>query len=179
MSAVHATELQISTKGIVLPNGLRIASAALRMPQPVVQTSPFLLPEGTVVDLDAEIEAADLEAYLNKRQPSGMTNISIKAENGLLTAVATAHIILPVQVGAEGKLEFSKGTLNFVPTRAEAGGIKMPDGLMKEQLAKVNPIIDMRGYPIDAKVKAIDIGNGRIRLSASLIVTAPIPRREP
>ena len=179
MSAVHATQLQVSTQGLILPNGLRIASVNVVLPMPVVQINPFFLPEGTTVDLDAVIEAPDIEAYLNKRQPSGMTNFSVKAENGALTVVAIAKVIVSVQVGAEGTLEFSAGKLIFVPKRAEVGGVRMPDGMMRDQLNKVNPIIDTTGYPIEATVKSIKIGDGVVKLSGRTVVTAPIPRREP
>lgn len=178
-SAVHATQLDINTIGLVLPNGLRVAKVAVKMPTPVVQISPVFVPEGTIVDLDATVEAADIQSYLNTKQPSGMTNFSVKAEDGLLTVTAIAKIILPVQVGGQGRLDFSNGRLNFIPLRAEVGGVKMPDGMMREQLNKVNPIIDITGVPIDAKVKSIEVSNGLIRISASLVVTAPIPRREP
>ena len=177
--AIHATQLDISTIGLVLPNGLRVAKAAVRMPTPVLHTSPVFLPEGTIVDVDASIEAADIQAYLNKKQPSGMTDFSVKAEDDLLTVTAIAKVVISVQVGGQGRLEFANGRLNFVPTRAEVGGVKMPDGMMRDQLNKVNPIIDITGYPIDAKVKSIEIRDGKIRLCGSLIVTAPIPRRAP
>jgi hypothetical protein len=179
MSAVHATELQVGTKGLVLPNGLRIASVTFLMPRPVVQISPFVLKEGTILDVSAVIEAADLEAYLNRKQPSGATDFKVTTEGGELVVTALAHMMLAVQVGAKGAFSYSAGKLDFVPTRAEIGGVKMPDGMMKEQLAKLNPIIDIRGYPVDATVKSIEIADGMIKLAASLIVTAPIPRREP
>ena len=108
-----------------------------------------------------------------------MTDFSVKAEDDLLTVTAVAKVVISVQVGGQGRLEFANGRLNFVPTRAEVGGVKMPDGMMRDQLNQVNPIIDITGYPIDAKVKSIEIRNGAIRLCGSLIVTAPIPRRAP
>lgn len=179
MPAFHATQFDAAVAGLILPNGLRLASVKVAFPSPVVQVSPFFLQEGTVAEIEAVIEAADIEAYLNKRQPSGMSNFSVKASGGLLTVVATAKVVIPVQVGAEGTLAFADGRLNFVPTRAEVGGVKMPDGMMREQLNKVNPIIDSTGYPVDVTVKAIAIEDGAVRLAGSAAVTAPIPRREP
>ena len=179
MPAFHATQFDAAVAGLILPNGLRLASVKVAFPSPVVQVSPFFLQDGTVAEIEAVIEAADIEAYLNQRQPSGMSNFSVKANGGLLTVVATAKVVIPVQVGAEGTLAFADGRLNFVPRRAEVGGVKMPDGMMREQLNKVNPIIDSTGYPVDVTVKAITIENGTVRLAGSAAVTAPIPRREP
>jgi hypothetical protein len=88
-------------------------------------------------------------------------------------------MLVPVQIGAQGKLEFSGGKLNFVPTRAEVGGVKMPDGLVREKLDEVNPIIDTTGYPLDATVRSIEIINGEVKLAAQIAVTAAIPRLEP
>ena len=180
MSAIHATQLRISTRGLVLPNGLRIASVDLDLPTPVLQIKPQIyLPEGTVGNVSAVITAADIEAYLQKKRPGGVTDISVKAENGLLTVVGMTKMLVPVQVGAEGKLEFSGGKLNFIPTRAEVGGVKMPDGLVRERLSEVNPIIDTTGYPVEATLRSLELKDGEVRLSAQVAVTAAIPRLEP
>lgn len=180
MPAIHATQLRVSTKGLVLPNGLRIASVEIDLPTPVLQIKPQIyLPEGTVGNIEATISAADIQAYLLKKQPGGISDIVVKAEDGLITVTGTAKMILPVQIGAQGNLEFSKGKLNFVPTRAEVGGVKMPDGLVREKLDEVNPIIDTTGYPLEATVKSIEIADGMVRLVAKIAVTAAIPRIEP
>lgn len=178
-SAFHATEIDIATTGLVLPNGLRISSVEIGLPSLVVQNSPFVVPEGTELNLSAVVEAADLQAYLNARRPSGLNDFVVKAEDGLLTVHATMRVMVPVQVAGQGKLEFSEGKLNFVPLRAEVAGVKMPEGMMREQLSKLNPIIDSTGYPLDINVKAIDIENGIVRLNARVLTTAAIPRTEP
>jgi hypothetical protein len=171
--------LEVSSHGLVLPNGLRIADVKLKMPTPVLETNPVHLHEGMVIDIEVVVEAADLEAYLEVRRPSGLSGFRVSAENGLLRVIATSKTILPVQVGGEGRLEYADGRLNIVPTRAEVAGMKMPDGLMKEHLARVNPIIDVTGYPIDVNLKRTDLLNGRIHLAGRVTVTASIPRREP
>jgi hypothetical protein len=180
MSAVHATQLHVSTRGLVLPNGLRIASIDVDLPTPVLQIKPQIyLPEGTVANIDATISAADIQAYLEKKQPGGVTGIEVRAEDGFLTLTGYTKMLVTVQIGAQGKLQFSDGKLNFIPTRAEVGGVKMPDSLVKERLDQVNPIIDLTGYPLEADVRSIEIGGGNVRLVAQLGVTAPIPRLEP
>ena len=180
MSAVHATQLHVTTRGLVLPNGLRIASIDVDLPTPVLQIKPQVyLPEGTVANIEATISAADIQGYLVKKQPGGVTGIEVKAEDGLLTLVGYTKMLVTVQIGAQGKLQFSDGKLNFIPTRAEVGGVKMPDNLVKERLAEVNPIIDLTGYPLEADVRSIEIAGGNVRLVAQLSVTAAIPRLEP
>lgn len=180
MSAVHATQLHVTTRGLVLPNGLRIASIDVDLPSPVLQVKPQVyLPEGTVANIEASISAADIQTYLAKKRPGGISDIVVKAEDGLLTVTGIARMVVPVQIGAQGKLEFSEGKLNFSPTRAEVGGVKMPDGLVRERLDELNPIIDLTGYPLEATVRSIEISGGSVKLAAQLAVTAPIPRLEP
>jgi len=180
MSAVHATQLHVTTRGLVLPNGLRIASVDVDLPTPVLQVKPQIyLPEGTIANIEATISAADIQAYLVKKRPGGISDIVVKAEDGLLTVTGTARMLVPVQIGAQGKLEFSSGKLNFIPTRAEVGGVKMPDGLVREKLDEVNPIIDTTGYPLEATVRSIEIVDGVVKLAAQIAVTAAIPRLEP
>jgi hypothetical protein len=180
VSAVHATQLHVSTRGLVLPNGLRLASIDVDLPTPVLQIRPQIyLPEGTVANIDATIDAADIQTYLEKKQPGGVTGIVVKAEDGFLTLTGYTKLLVTVQIGAQGKLQLSDGKLNFIPTRAEVGGVKMPDTLVRERLDQVNPIIDLPGYPLEAQVRSIEIADGRVRLAAQVSVTAPIPRLEP
>lgn len=180
MSAVHATQLHLSTRGLVLPNGLRIASVDIDLPTPVVQIKPQLyVPEGTSARVAAVIEAEDLQTYLRSKSPSGVTDIAVTAEEGFLIVTGYARMVVPVQIGAKGILEYSDRKLNFSPVRAEVGGVKMPEGLVREKLDEVNPIIDLTGYPLDAEVHEIALVDGKIRLLANVTATAPIPRLEP
>lgn len=177
---VRATELDVSAMGLVLPDGFRIESVDLAFPGPVVPCSPWQATEGTRVDLVIQVSAEDVASYLNSKQPSGLSGFRVSTKNGQLQVVATLKVaILPVEVGAEGILEFTDGKLNFVPKRAEVGGVGAPEGMVKDQLGKINPLIDLTGWPVDTVVRSIEIGNGKIRLEGTLTLTADIPRRDP
>ncbi|HWP31583.1 MAG TPA: DUF2993 domain-containing protein [Fimbriimonadales bacterium] len=178
-SAVKATELCISTKGIVLPNGLRIAEARVSMPQLTLRVSPFLLPEGTNLDIELVAESMDLQEHLNAKSPAGISDIRVRAERGSIIITGIYRLLVPIPVGAEGVLEFENGKLNFVLKRAEVAGVKAPENLVREQIEKINPIVDLTGYPVQAEIKSIEIGNGKIRINANLSLTAPVPRKEP
>lgn len=179
LKAIKATELRISLKGLVMPNGLRFHTLDVRLPQVAAEIDPFLLPEGTVADVELVVRAEDIEAYLNTKSPSGLSNFSIKIEAGAITIVAVARIIVPVQIGARGHLEFENGKLNFVLERAEVAGAKAPDGLVREQIEKVNPLVDLTGLPLSSRLKSLDMDNNEVKIGAEVRVTANIPRRSP
>ncbi|MCH8274680.1 MAG: LmeA family phospholipid-binding protein [Armatimonadetes bacterium] len=176
---VRATELDIESHGLVLPNGLRLHHVKVSLPQTTMQFSPFAFPEGSRMNVEVVATANDLQNYLNEKNPGGLSNFRVTAEDGQIRVVGVMRMILPVEVGALGTLEFSDARLNFVPKRVEMAGAKAPAALVKEHLDKLNPLIDLSGWPVETNVKEITIGGGEIRLSASIVLTAPVPRREP
>ncbi len=175
---VRATELDVSAAGLVLPDGFRIDSVELAFPAPTVPCSPWRAKEGTKVDVIIRVTSADVAEYLNRKQPSGLSNFRVSTKDGKLQVVATTKIaILPVEVGAEGLLEFAEGRLNFVPLRAEVGGVGAPEGMIREQFSKINPLIDLTGWPVETVVRSIEILDNVLRLEGTLTLTADIPRR--
>ena len=179
LKAIKATELRVALNGLVLPNGLRVHKLDVRMPQIAAEIDPFLLPEGTLADVELVVRAEDIESFLNARNPSGLSNFSVKIEAGALTILAAMRVIVPVQVGARGHLIFENGKLFFVLERAEVAGAKAPDGLVREHIEKVNPLIDLSGLPISNRMKSMDMDNNEVRITAEISVTANIPRRNP
>lgn len=123
--------------------------------------------------------AKDIQEYLEQKRPGGLSNFEVKTENGLLTVIALSKMLLPVQIGSQGKLEFKEGKLNFSPIRTEVAGLPAPESLVEDQLKKINPIIDLTGWPVDSEIKTLTLSEGKIRLEASLTLTAEVPRRSP
>lgn len=176
---IKATQVELTAVGLVLPGDFRLDSARIVLPNASFPLSPLRAPEGTKIETSIVVTALDIENYLNKKQPSGMSEFRVRAEEGVLRVVGVMRVVLPIEVGMEGRLEFSDGRLNFVPIRAEVAGGKAPDVLVAEQMKKINPLIDLTGLPIHTMVKSIEIGSGHIRLEATLSLTAEIPRRSP
>lgn len=175
---IRATELDISARGLVLPGGFRIDAIDLAFPAPTVPCSPWRAVEGTKVDVKIRVTSEDVATYLNAKQPGGLSNFRVATKDGKLQIVALLKIaILPVEVGAEGTLEFENSRLNFVPSRAELGGVSAPESMVRDQFSKVNPLIDLTGWPVHTTVRSIEIGDGQILLEGTLELTADIPRR--
>lgn len=174
-----ATELRINIHGLALPSGIRIADINLIFPQIALQFSPFMVPEGTRVNASIVVSASDIQQYLNQKRPGGISNFRVTTNNGKIQIVGQAKVLIPMEVGAEGVLDYEDGKMSFVPLRAEIAGAKAPDGLVKDQIDKINPIFDLTGLPLSADVKSIEIGNGEIQLEGAVVLTAPIPRIEP
>lgn len=175
---LRATELDIAARGLVLPGGFRIDTINLEFPALTVPCSPWRAVEGTRVDVKIRVTSEDVATYLNAKQPGGLSDFQVGSKGGTLQIVALMKIaILPVEVGAEGVLEFENSRLNFIPSRAEIGGVGAPDAMVREQFQKVNPLIDLTGWPVKTTVKSIEIGDGEILLEGTLVLTADIPRR--
>jgi hypothetical protein len=177
--AARATQLDLEAAGILLPSGFRIEHVAVSVPQPVLPLGPLRASVGTAADIRITVLADDVATYLEGKQPSGLSAFRVTAENGKLRVVATVRLMLPMEVGAEGTLNFVDGKLSFVPSRTEIAGVGAPEGLVREQLDKINPLIDITGWPAVAAIHAIDLADGRITLHGKLTLTADIPRREP
>lgn len=177
--SIRATQIDMTVSGLVLPNGLRIHSVTLLLPSPIVRTSPWTLPEGTQVDANVVVKCSDLEDHLSERRPAGLSEFRISAEAGRLQVVARMRTIVAVEVGAVGTLEFRQGHVDFVVERAEVAGLEAPRKVIDEIMLKVNPLIDLTGWPVDIHVRELTSGDGELRWDVRLRSTAPVPRREP
>jgi hypothetical protein len=175
---IRATELSMQVSGVVIDN-LRIAEVEVQMPSFSIPIKPFSIPNGTKILLKATVLAKDIQGYLEQKRPSGLSNFEVKAENGLLTVIAISKMLIPVQIGSQGKLEFNNGKLNFSPIRTEVAGVPAPESLVASQLKKINPIIDLTGWPLDSEIKTLSLSEGKIRVEATLTLTAEVPRRSP
>jgi len=175
---IRATELSISLKGLVLPSGLRMAEGDVSFDTPILGVRPFSIPEGTLCHATLTFLEEDVQAYLEKKRPANLSDFRVSAKNGEITILAVARLLLPVEVGAVGVLEFSDGKLNFVPRRIEAGGVNAKS-IARPHLERINPLVDLTGLPLRADVQSLDIGGGAIRISGRLETTAAIPRLAP
>lgn len=175
---IRATELGISLKGLVLPSGLRMAEGEVTFDAPIVSVKPFAIPEGTICHATLMFLDQDVQAYLEAKRPGSLSGFRVTAKDGEITIIAVARLLLPVEVGAVGVLEFSEGKLIFVPRRIEAGGMNA-ESIARPYLDRVNPLVDLTGLPVRAEVQSLDIGGGVIRISVRLETTAAIPRLAP
>lgn len=175
---IRATELGISLKGLVLPGGLRMAEGEVSFDAPILSVKPFSIPEGTICHATMVFLDEDVRAYLEEKRPGNLSDFRVRAEDGEITIVAVARMLLPVEVGAVGVLEFADGKLNFAPRRIEAGGVNA-EAIARPHLERVNPLVDLTGLPVRADIQSLDIGSGAIRISVRLETTAAIPRLAP
>lgn len=175
---IRATELGISLKGLVLPGGLRMAKGEVWFDAPILSVKPFLIPEGTICHANLTFLEEDIQAYLERKRPANLSDFQVSAKDGEITITAIARLLLPVEVGAAGTLEFTEGRLNFVARCVEAGGINA-ESIARPHLERLNPLIDLTGLPVRADVQSLDIGGGTVRISVRLETTAAIPRLAP
>lgn len=175
---MRATELGISLKGLVLPGGLRMAEGEAWFDAPILSLKPFSIPEGTICHATLTFAQEDVQAYLEQKRPGNLSDFRVTAKDGEITIIAIARLLVAVEVGAVGTLQFAAGKLNFVARRIEAGGMNA-ESIARPHLERVNPLVDLTGLPVQADVQSLDIGGGAIRISVRLETTAAIPRLAP
>src|SRR5581483_11464064 len=115
-----------------------------------------------------QLTAESLRQYLEDANPAGLGAFEVKAEDGELTVIAVTRVLVPMQVGAKGTVRLEQGRLEFVPARAEISGMKAPEGMVREYLSKINPIVDLAKYNLAAQNVHIAIQNGTIAFECDL-----------
>jgi hypothetical protein len=153
-------------------------SGLVTFDNPLLSVKPFQIPEGTVCHAILTFLEEDIRAFLEEKRPGGLTGFRVSAKEGEIRIVGIARMIIPIEVGAAGTLEFTDGRLHFVPRRMEAAGVNA-ETLIRPVLSKVNPLVDLSGLPLHADVSSIDIASGKVVINARVETTAAIPRLEP
>jgi hypothetical protein len=165
---IAADRFSLELLNLRLPSAPVLRSFQLEWNDAQVHRDPFRIPRGSSALVKVELTAESLRQYLEENRPPGLGAFEVKAEDGELTVIAVTRGLVPIQVGAKGTVRLEQGRLEFVPTRAEIAGMKAPDAMVREYVSKINPILDISKYDLEAQNVRITIQNGMITLECGL-----------
>ena len=164
--AADRTTIQIER--LRLPNGLVIDSIDVTATGLRVNVVPFELPAGSCATVVGKISYEGIARFLNESQPGGMSGFEVRRLDGELAVTAFTKLLIPVQVGALGKVSLVNREVRFEPSRVEVAGVKAPEALANEQLNRVNPLIDLTTMPFEVSDFVCELHEDALQVTATV-----------
>lgn len=149
-----------------------IAEAEVKSEGIEISMKPLLVTKGMKASIRAVIRADDLREHLERTKPGGLAAFNVTMEADEITVTGVTKLLIPVQVGARGRLVFSNARLEFVPERAEVAGVPAPEGMVREQLDKINPILDLSELPLEVSDPEFRMQNGFLTVRATIMTSS-------
>ncbi|MBV6459649.1 MAG: hypothetical protein HONBIEJF_02800 [Fimbriimonadaceae bacterium] len=106
--------------------------------------------------------------YLNRTSPGGLRQVQVAIDNGLMVIDGKIRLLLEISATARCSLEIRDSKeLHVVLESVDVGGVGAK-GLVESQIAKVNPLFDVRDLPISVTLTNVDIRDDGVHLSGEV-----------
>ena len=151
-------------KDILLPMGLNVANVDVQGFGATVVDKPFALELVQPGTMKADVEEADLAAFLEKISPGGLHEFSIRAADGKLHVKAKKTVIVDLKVSATATLRIVDGKRLWIDVESVdvmGAGAK---NLVQGPIDKINPVLDAADLPVDAVLTSVEVADGRVTL---------------
>lgn len=160
---------------LVLPVGLALDEVELIGEGGAVHLDPTSWELAKAARLTVRISESSIAAFLSSRDLGGLRDIVVQATEGSIKVEATAKVIVDIRVLAVCTLDSPDGkTLHVVLQSLSVPG-PLARNMVESQLAKVNPVLDVRDLPLDLRLDEIQIADGTVTLKGT--VTGPAASR--
>lgn len=160
----EVASVDVNLRGLILPMGLRVDSVKLSGDGLQISYSPFKASSKEPANLEVFVSEQDLSSFLNNMPNLGLKNISVEAKDGTLHIRATKTVLIDVKAYAVCSLRIQNSSKLFIDLESvEILGVG-PKHLIQSQLDKINPIVDVEDFPIQATLDSVEISNGGIIL---------------
>lgn len=162
-------ELSATLSNVTLPVGLTLDQVVLRGHGIHLAQNPFEFKSKQAGSLVVEVSEASIGAFLNKRAPAALSDISVEISGGTLTVNALAKVLIPIRVSAICTLQIEDGKRLVV--QLESVGV-LGDAvkrMVQAQLDQVNPVFDVDEFPIDATLASAQLDGGMAKLEGALV----------
>ncbi|MFZ4507262.1 MAG: DUF2993 domain-containing protein [Fimbriimonas sp.] len=159
---------QCSMANVVLPMGLNLDRVRLSGEGLRVAVEPFAIAAPKAGDLEVIVFQASLAAFLNKKQPGGLRDIEVELKEGRVYVTGTKRVLIDVRANAVCLLRVVEGTKIFVEVESVdllGAGAK---NLMQSQLDQMNPVLDLREFPVNATIESLHIAGGSMTLRGKI-----------
>lgn len=148
-----------------LPLGLLIDEIAVDGGPARCTFDPFRIHLERPGDLRATISESSVAAFLDEQAPGGLRDFTVRFHGGKVTVQATAKVIIDIRATTVCTLRIVEGKCIYVDLETiDAIGGGAARGMVESQLAKINPIVDARQFPLDVVLTKLEMGDGRLTI---------------
>lgn len=169
MKRISIGSLNASFENIELDFGLTIAKFEITSETAAADIDPFNLQLQNPGNLRAVVTAEAVRRLLEAKAPGNISNFQVQIADGLIYVDATASIVINVPVKAACYLEIidDKQIVVRIKSVDVMGGAAK--GIVENQLAKINPILDVRQLPLDIRLQEVAAQNNEIVVTGKVI----------
>lgn len=165
LNAIDASSLNSEIGGLILPIGLRIDQIRIQTAAIRLEFQPFRIALSEPGKVEATITESDLQTYLNVKAPGGLKDFEVLMADEKIAVTATAKVVFEIRATALCRLEILDGTkLNIV---LESVSVPIAHNIVQNQLAQINPVLDISELPIEGTLDRAVPGNGKLELLIS------------
>lgn len=151
-----------------LPVGLVLDSLELQTGAAKLEADPWKLALAQDGKVRARVSAANVAAYLESLRPGGLSEFRVALSDGLATIDAKARMIVEIPARAVCRLVIVEGRrLEVELVDVDVLGVAA-EGLVRNQLDKVNPILDVKDFPIPMRLEKVTLTDGSVWLDGSV-----------
>lgn len=154
---------------LVLPIGLTVDRFDIELGPTRVETSPLRILPAAAAFVDAEVSAASVAAFLNKKAPGGLSKFKVSCKDGLVTVDAKAKMLVEIPVSAIVTLEIVDGhkvMARLKSAEVMGGGAS---GLVDGMMDKINPILNTHDFPLPITLTEIEADNNMVTLHGEVM----------
>ncbi len=155
-------------ENLTLPMGLTLARMDLKGSGLDWQKEPFSIQLASPGTFEAHLKDEELTSFLEKQAPGGLKSFKVQAKDGKLFVDAVKSLIFDVPAKAVCTLRIVDGRQLFVDLESVeilGAGAK---NLVQAQLDKINPVLDVDTFPVDAVLSKVTAADGVVKVEGTV-----------
>jgi len=148
--------------------GLVVEKLTLTLYEVEYQRQPFLIRDIARTDFSARLTDRAVNDYLNSQrtESSDLREVRMTFAPGEARAAGTLIVAgQPVTFTTAGALQPTDGTVHYQPRGLSLGSVPVPEALLRQFAAALNPLIDLRGLEFSPRIQTIVLTQGEVTLS--------------
>lgn len=157
-------EFEVVLKDVALPMGLVVNALTLTGTDLHLEKEPFKIESPQPGKLSVLIWQDNLAGFLNKQAPGGLRDFRVELKEGKIFVQASMKMIVEVQASAVCTLRIQDGQSLYVDLETvDLMGVGAKN-LVQAQLDKINPVLNVKDFPVEATLTSYEIADGKLNL---------------
>jgi hypothetical protein len=165
---LHLESLHATATNVALPMGLTVDEVVLSAGRAEAQFKPFSLSLKKRAHVAVRVSAENVAKMLEEQSPDNLKNFTVTISDGLVIVENSAKVIVEIRVATSCTLRIEGGSKLFVDLGKVSVPGPMARNMIEQQLAKVNPILDLDDLLPSAHMDSVEAEDGYIKLKGTV-----------
>jgi DNA repair exonuclease SbcCD nuclease subunit len=161
---VRLRSLNLEFRGLSLPFGLNVDEVDIKGAKAEINHDPLSLSLEEPADVVVRVKESSVQEYLERKQPGGLSDIDLKAADGLLYLKGRTRLFVEVSVSAVCRLVIKdKKSLWVQVKEVNVAGVGTKN-LVESQIDKINPVLNAEDLPFPVTLETLTVKDGVIQI---------------